>query len=243
MVVLTLVLFFTATSTMPLFDAVMNVDDITERNRLLHAIRIDIACTQFGHDLDKESLMQFRQIFKDHYLCHEGSDKWDADKFTALKVASHWRYPTECFFVKYCDEYTTVSCSRLAGIVPSELTMLRRAACEVVVDQCNGYKDTLPSHQRRCVNCSVRGALDVDHHPTDFKDILDEFVQKFPNQTITTERLPRSANYTFVSKAAKKKWSAFHKQHARYQLLCRACHDEKNKMVLLATYAQDIKSE
>jgi hypothetical protein len=80
---------------------------------------------------------------------------------------------------------------------------------------------------RKCALCEKRDNLEVDHHPTKFRDIKKDFLDFL--ESLDTQDVKVYWNlgqYHLKDDQIKASWSCFHLKKAQYRFLCSTCNQK-----------------
>jgi len=102
---------------------------------------------------------------------------------------------------------------------PDEL--LTRAMRTAIQYQLKKFKRT-QIHQ--CAICSSRKEITVDHYPTKFKQIKEDFLLGRVYPTTFTKNYRSQDCFHEEDKQFEREWQAFHEERATYRILCSTCN-------------------
>lgn len=113
----------------------------------------------------------------------------------------------------------------LSGKPDSPEMLLTRALRAAIMYQMKIYRR---SQVRCCVLCSSDKEITVDHYPTKFRDIRDEFLQTHTPPTTFTKNYRSQDCFHEEDKEFEREWQEFHEQKATYRILCSTCNTKEH---------------
>lgn len=183
-----------------------------------------------GDAVDSDTVALFAQCI-DPYLEFKGKRGGKTIKIDVKKDV----YGNSIFF--YMNEsgegctasiYKAVKYYKTGKVVDNKLVKLKDACRYAISDQIISFRKR---QNGRCWICLNKNACEVDHYPTSFSTIFNDFFK-----SNTNIELYEAGNYHRWKMSADKElnWQSYHAKRARYRHLCTRCHSNYSKSQILS---------
>lgn len=180
---------------------------------------------------------------------HPSKNEWTYQTPTSFRISTSPGNGSLVLHVKFegMKNYRIVSwvaCAtgKLTKQQESEGSKLIGAMRYAIRKQISNYRNSHP--EQICFLCKTNDRIEVDHYPTHFIQIKDNFIKMKEDRGESTPSdfkwHPKKGNFMFKNgtksndyydKKWKQGWQRYHLQHAEYRYLCSTCNKKTNQVV------------